>query len=115
MCIQITTSKLFILCNIVEKAASVFSLKLNNGHKLLCPWVDNACDEKLAQFPPTSHAELVDNFKKRCASLLQLLELPVISSTAIDYMRSPLLEHFLKCPPTLDECEEVSPVLYYQV
>ncbi|KAJ0890078.1 putative Zinc finger, C3HC [Helianthus annuus] len=35
----------------VEKAASVFSLKLNSGHKLLCPWVDNACDEKLAQFP----------------------------------------------------------------
>ncbi|XP_071711430.1 uncharacterized protein [Rutidosis leptorrhynchoides] len=98
----------------VEKAASVFSLKLNNGHKLLCPWVDNACDEKLAQFPPTAPADLVDSFKKRCAALLQLLELPVISSTAIDYMRGPLLEHFLKCPPTLDECEENSAVLYYQ-
>ncbi|KAI3761250.1 hypothetical protein L1987_51662 [Smallanthus sonchifolius] len=91
----------------VEKAALVFSLKLNNGHKLLCPWVDNACDEKLAQFPPTSPADLVDNYKKRCASLLQLLELPVIVST-------PLLERFLKCPPTLDECEQVSHVMYYQ-
>ncbi|KAI7743657.1 hypothetical protein M8C21_031025 [Ambrosia artemisiifolia] len=98
----------------VEKAASVFSLKLNSGHKLLCPWVDNACDEKLAQFPPASPMDLVDNYKKRCASLLQLLELPVISSSAIDYMRTPLLEHFLKCPPTLDESEQVSPVVYYQ-
>lgn len=113
----------------VEKAASVFSLKLNNGHKLLCPWVDNACDEKLAQFPPTSPADLVDSYKKRCASVLQLLELPVISSTAIDHMSSPLLEHFLKSPPALeninghdnvsargsgDEGEEVLPVLYYQ-
>nr|XP_043614615.1 uncharacterized protein LOC122586697 [Erigeron canadensis] len=98
----------------VEKAASVFSLKLNSGHKLLCPWVDNACDEKLAQFPPTSPADLVGNYKKRYASLLQLLELPVISSTAIDYMRSPLLEHFLQCPPTLDECGEALPVSYFQ-
>ncbi|KAK9066618.1 hypothetical protein SSX86_013941 [Deinandra increscens subsp. villosa] len=98
----------------VEKAASVFSLKLNNGHKLLCPWVDNACDEKLAQFPPSSPADLVDNYKKRCASLLQLSELPVISSTAISYMTTPLLEQFLNCPPTLDESEQVSPVLYYQ-
>ncbi|KAL8230769.1 hypothetical protein R6Q57_000547 [Mikania cordata] len=98
----------------VENAASVFSLKLNNGHKLLCPWVDNACDEKLAQFPPSSPADLVDNYKKRCALLLQLLELPVISSTAINYMGTPLLEHFLNCPPTLDESEQVSTALYYQ-
>lgn len=108
----------------VENAASVFSLKLNNGHKLLCPWVDNACDEKLAQFPPSSLVDLVDNYKKRCASLLQLLELPVISSTAISYMSGPLMEHFLKYPPTLENVygsdngsgtgEEVLPVLYYQ-
>ncbi|CAH1422344.1 unnamed protein product [Lactuca virosa] len=108
----------------VENAASVFSLKLNNGHKLLCPWVDNACDEKLAQFPPSSSVDLVDNYKKRCASLLQLLELPVISSTAINYMWSPLLENFLKNSPTLENVygsdnasttgEEVFPVLYYQ-
>ncbi|KAL7606517.1 hypothetical protein Lser_V15G18595 [Lactuca serriola] len=107
----------------VENAASVFSLKLNNGHKLLCPWVDNACDEKLAQFPPSSSLDLVDNYKKRCASLLQLLELPVISSTAINYMWSPLLENFLKNSPTLENVygsdnasttgEEVFPVLYY--
>ncbi|KAK6921095.1 LOW QUALITY PROTEIN: Zinc finger, C3HC-like [Dillenia turbinata] len=66
----------------VEKAALVFSLKLDNGHKLLCPWTDNACDEALAQFPPT------------LASLL-LSALPIISSSAIDFMQSPQLETFL--------------------
>ncbi|KAJ8553405.1 hypothetical protein K7X08_024083 [Anisodus acutangulus] len=25
----------------VDKAALVFSLKLDSGHKLLCPWIDN--------------------------------------------------------------------------
>ncbi|KAJ0890077.1 putative nuclear-interacting partner of ALK/Rsm1 [Helianthus annuus] len=29
-------------------------------------------------------------------------------------MSTPVLEHFLKCPPTLDESEQVSPILYYQ-
>lgn len=86
----------------VEKAALVFSLKLNNGHKLLCPWVDNACDERLAQFPPMPSAVLVDNYKKRCSVLLQLSALPVISSSAIDYMRSPQLEHFLEGSSTIE-------------
>ncbi|GMQ11167.1 hypothetical protein CsSME_00053917 [Camellia sinensis var. sinensis] len=80
----------------VEKAALVFSLKLDNGHKLLCPWIDNACDETLVQFPPTSAAVLVDEYKRRSSALLDLLALPVISSSAIDYMRSPQLEHFLR-------------------
>lgn len=86
--------KIFV-CYPVEKAALVFSLKLDNGHKLLCPWVDNACDEKLAQFPPMPSTDLVDNYKKHISGLLQLSALPVISSSAIDYMRSPQLEHFL--------------------
>ncbi|KAK3225592.1 hypothetical protein Dsin_005454 [Dipteronia sinensis] len=66
----------------VEKAALVFSLKLDNGHKLLCPWIDNACDETLAQFPPTPPPVLVDKFRERSSTLLQLLALPVISSSA---------------------------------
>ena len=74
----------------------VFSLKLDNGHKLLCPWIDNACDEKLAQFPPIPAVVLVDEYKKRSSVLLNLLALPVISSSAIDYMRSPQLENFLR-------------------
>ncbi|CAK9147844.1 unnamed protein product [Ilex paraguariensis] len=112
----------------VEKAALVFSLKLDNGHKLLCPWVDNACDETLAQFPPTQSADLVENYQRRCSALLQLFALPMISSSAIDYMRSPLLENFLGVSSTLEygnksvdvsriegnEFEEASSILYYQ-
>lgn len=80
----------------VEKAANVFSLKLDNGHKIFCPWVDNACNEALAQFPPTTSTILVDDYKKRYAALLQLSALPVISSSAIDFMKSPQLDDFLK-------------------
>ncbi|XP_057723098.1 uncharacterized protein LOC130937911 [Arachis stenosperma] len=79
----------------VEKAARVFSLKLDNGHKLLCPWIDNACSETLARFPPTAPPVLVDNFRERCSSLLQLSALPHVSSSVIEHMHSPLLEDFL--------------------
>lgn len=71
-------------------------MKLDNGHKQLCPWIDNTCDEKLSQFPPTPAAVLVDEYKKRFSVLLQLLALPEISFSAIDYMRSPQLENFLR-------------------
>lgn len=79
----------------VEKAALVFSLKLDNGHKMLCPWIDNACDETLAEFPPTPPPVLVDKFRERCSAILQLPVLPVISSSAIEYMKSPQLDQFL--------------------
>lgn len=79
----------------VEKTAAVFSLKLDNGHKLLCPWIDNACDEVLALFPPTPPAVLVEGYKERASTLLRLTALPLISSSAIYYMKSPQLEHFL--------------------
>ncbi|XP_061364665.1 uncharacterized protein LOC133308089 [Gastrolobium bilobum] len=80
----------------LEKAALVFSLKLDNGHKLLCPWIDNTCDETLARFPPTPPPVLVDNFRERCSAFMQLSALPCISSSAIDYMKNPLLEDFLE-------------------
>lgn len=80
----------------IEKAAAVFSLKLDNGHKILCPWVDNACDESLAQFPPTPDPALIHAYTKRFSSLLQLSALPVISSSVIDSMRCPQLESFLQ-------------------
>ncbi|TYJ25390.1 hypothetical protein E1A91_A07G046800v1 [Gossypium mustelinum] len=86
----------------VEKAALVFSLKLDSGHKLLCPWIDNICDERLAEFPPSVPADLVDKFRARSDSLFQLISLPVISSLAIEFMRSPQLEQFLRQPLMLD-------------
>lgn len=82
----------------VEKAALVFSLKLDNGHKLLCPWIDNACEERLAEFPPTTPEDLIDNFKERSSAILKLSALPVISSSAFEYMSSPQLDEFLRQP-----------------
>ncbi|KAK1279753.1 hypothetical protein QJS04_geneDACA002885 [Acorus gramineus] len=81
-----------------EKAAAVFSLKLDSGHKLLCPWIDNACDEKLALFPPTAVPALVEGYQERFSSILKISALPIISSSATDYMRSPQLESFLAEP-----------------
>ncbi|GAA0140573.1 hypothetical protein LIER_35262 [Lithospermum erythrorhizon] len=83
----------------IEKTALVYSLKLDSGHKLLCPWVDNICDEGLAQFPPKQSFVLVGDYKKCYNALSQLLALPAISSSAIDYMKSPQLDRFLKGHP----------------
>ncbi|CAA3025246.1 nuclear-interacting partner of ALK isoform X1 [Olea europaea subsp. europaea] len=107
----------------------VFSLKLETGHKLLCPWLNNSCSEELAQFPPTPRAVLIEDYKKRCSSLFQLSALPVISPVAVDNMRSPQLEIFLR-EFSSDECnvsaetsgtehlgnkpDSVSCILYYQ-
>ncbi|XP_044340462.1 uncharacterized protein [Triticum aestivum] len=84
----------------VEKAASVFSLKLDTGHKLLCPWIDNICDESLALFPPTPPPVLVENYYECFSSLLRLSSLPRISPSSLDIMRkwSPQLEQFLLEP-----------------
>ncbi|XP_021292008.1 uncharacterized protein LOC110422435 isoform X2 [Herrania umbratica] len=90
----------------VEKAALVFSLKLDSGHKLLCPWINIACEERLAEFPPIMPADLVEKFKERSCSLCQILALPVISSSAIEFMRSPQLEEFLRQPLMLDYQKE---------
>ncbi|KAG0456619.1 hypothetical protein HPP92_024407 [Vanilla planifolia] len=79
----------------VEKAASVFSLKLDSGHKLLCPWINNSCDESLARFPPTPPQVLAEEFKERLNALVRLSALPVISPVAVDYMKSPQLERLL--------------------
>ncbi|KAK4361964.1 hypothetical protein RND71_017205 [Anisodus tanguticus] len=80
-------------------------LKLDSGHKLLCPWIDNVCDEKLADFPPTATAVVVDQYKMRNSILSQLAALPVISSKAIDFLRSPQLEQFLQESLTVERDE----------
>ncbi|KAM0938078.1 putative Zinc finger, C3HC [Dioscorea sansibarensis] len=79
----------------VEKAAAVFSLKLDGGHKLLCPWIDNVCDEALALLPPTPPATLIEGYKERASMLIRLSALPAISSSTIEYMKSPQLTHLL--------------------
>lgn len=84
----------------VEKAAAVFSLKLDTGHKLLCPWIDNICDESLALFPPTPPPVLVENYYESFSSLLRLSALPRISCSSLDSMKkkNPQLEQFLLEP-----------------
>jgi hypothetical protein len=84
----------------VEKAAAVFSLKLDSGHKLLCPWIDNICDESLALFPPTPPPVLVENYYECFSSLLRLSALPRISCSSLASMKkkSPQLEQFLLEP-----------------
>lgn len=76
----------------------VFSLKLDNGHKLLCPWIENSCEETLSEFPSITPQDLVERHEERSEALLQLLALPVISPSAIDYMKSSDLEEFFKRP-----------------
>lgn len=80
----------------MEKAASVFSLKLDGGHKLLCPWIENSCEETLSEFPSMTPQDLVDTHEERLEALLQLLALPIIAPSAIEYMRNSDLEDFLK-------------------
>ncbi|XP_016471021.2 uncharacterized protein LOC107793231 [Nicotiana tabacum] len=89
----------------IEKAALVFSLKLDSGHKLLCPWIDNVCDEKLADFPPTATAMLVDQYKIRHSILSQLAALPVISPKAVASLRRSQLEQFLRESLTVERDE----------
>ncbi|KAK4436928.1 Nuclear-interacting partner of ALK [Sesamum alatum] len=113
----------------VEKAAMVFSLKLESGHKLLCPWINNGCMEEIAQFPIVSRADLIEDYKKRLFSLSQLIALPVILPVAIDNIMSAQLEQFLKQSSTSgykspleksrtelsgDVPESISSISYYQ-
>ena len=86
----------------VEKGVSVFSLKLDNGHKLSCPWIDNACDEILAEFAPTPPQLLVDKFREHSCALLRLSAPHMISSSAIEYVRCHQLEEFLRQSPKLE-------------
>lgn len=86
----------------VENVAAVFSLKLDKGHKSLCPWVDNVCDDTLSKFPPTPPLVLAEKFKERCVALSQLSALPVISSSAIEYVKSPAFEQIIEQPLVLE-------------
>lgn len=88
----------------VESAAAIFSTKLDDGHKALCPWKGNECEEGLAHFPPTPSHALVESYRDRCDALLQLPALPVVCSSAIEEMkrsRAPQIDRLLAQPPPL--------------
>ncbi|KAL1563802.1 hypothetical protein AAHA92_06226 [Salvia divinorum] len=75
-----------------------FPKKLDEGHKLTCPWTGNCCAESLVQFPPTPPSALIGGYKDRCDGLLQFPSLPVIAASTIEQMqisRGPEIDRLL--------------------
>lgn len=99
----------------------VFSLKLDSGHNLLCPWSNNSCTVELAKFPILSRESLIEDYKRRFLSISQLIALPIISATAVNDLRTSQLEQFLNESSNLGSHEPLessgteSSILYYQV
>ncbi|VFQ80783.1 unnamed protein product [Cuscuta campestris] len=71
----------------VDIAGEDFANKLDEGHKVTCPWRGNSCAESLVQFPPTPPSALVGGFKDRSDGLLQFTSLPIVAASAIEHMR----------------------------
>lgn len=72
---------------VADDAGEEFSKRLDEGHKLTCPWTGNCCAESLVQFPPTPPSALIGGYKDRCDGLLQFSSLPVVAASAIEQMR----------------------------
>lgn len=70
-----------------DSAEENFSKKLDEGHKVNCPWRGNSCAESLVQFPPTPPSALIGGFKDRCDGLLQFPCLPIVAVSTIEQMR----------------------------
>ncbi|CDP06127.1 unnamed protein product [Coffea canephora] len=68
-------------------AGEDFSKKLDEEHKVTCPWRGNCCAESLVQFPPTPPSALIGGFKDRCDGLLQFPSLPVVAASAVEQIR----------------------------
>uniref|UniRef100_A0A7N0REM5 C3HC-type domain-containing protein n=1 Tax=Kalanchoe fedtschenkoi TaxID=63787 RepID=A0A7N0REM5_KALFE len=86
-----------------EGAGEAFFKKLDDGHKMTCPWRGNSCPESLVQFPPTPQSALVGGYKDRCDGLLQFQCLPIVAASAIELIRGsrgPQIDRLLSQPPT---------------
>ncbi|EYU26258.1 hypothetical protein ABFS82_08G197000 [Erythranthe guttata] len=84
-----------------DGAGEDFANKLDEGHKITCPWIGNWCAESLVQFPPTPPSALIGGYKDRCDGLLQFPSLPVVATVAIELMRvsrGPEIERLLAQP-----------------
>lgn len=95
--LQFTLSAAMTLSK-ADSAGEDFLKKLDEGHKLSCPWRGNSCAESLVQFPPTPPSALIGGFKDRCDGLIQFPFLPVVAVSAIGQMRvsrGPEIDHLL--------------------
>nr|GLL47219.1 uncharacterized protein LOC109150534 [Ipomoea trifida] len=70
-----------------DVAGEDFAKKLDEGHKVTCPWRGNSCAESLVQFPPTPPSALIGGYKDRADGLLQFPSLPIVAASAIEHMR----------------------------
>ncbi|XP_057867659.1 uncharacterized protein LOC131074919 isoform X3 [Cryptomeria japonica] len=70
-----------------QSTGEAFAEQLQSGHRGTCPWKENSCSESLAQFPPTPPSALIGGYNDRCDALLQFSSLPVVSGSAIDWMK----------------------------
>ncbi|CAA0808735.1 IAP-like protein 1 [Striga hermonthica] len=70
-----------------DGAGEEFAKRLDEGHKVTCPWIGNCCAESLVQFPPTPPSALIGGYKDRCDGLLQFPSLPLVSAFAVEQIR----------------------------
>ncbi|KAI3457576.1 hypothetical protein Pfo_014239 [Paulownia fortunei] len=70
-----------------DGAGEEFVKRLDEEHKVTCPWIRNCCAESLVQFPPTPSSALIGGYKDRCDGLLQFSSLPIVAASAIEQMR----------------------------
>ncbi|XP_073058308.1 uncharacterized protein [Primulina eburnea] len=71
-----------------DGAGEEFAKRLDEGHKITCPWTGNCCADSLVQFPPTPPSALIGGYKDRCDGLLQFTSLPVVAVSAIVQMKA---------------------------
>jgi len=65
-----------------RQAGAAFAERLDQGHDASCPWLGNACDPSVAQFPPLARPAALAGFKERLQALAGLDVLPPVAPAA---------------------------------
>ncbi len=64
------------------QAGAAFAERLDQGHDASCPWLGNACDPSVAQFPPLARPAALAGFEERLQALAGLDVLPPVAPAA---------------------------------
>lgn len=64
------------------QAGVKFAERLDQGHEASCPWLGNACDPSVAQFPPLAQQVVLAGFTERLQAFGSLDVLPPIAPAA---------------------------------